>query len=345
MDIVKFIDSKDIREYLKEIDYKFKPDEAAFVVWQSKNQSIPEKHKGFEWIINNMPDMDLKVSIPRAYYDGDELDTPENRSLHTILKKHIETENMILNLISNEADTVFSFETHAKGDICSNEDERLFENIEAITEAIKIEKKEYNFDCLYLKKQWIFNDSDSKKTKYVQIKTNSDGVVFSYHTNSILTDLQWDVEYVLDEMWFDIPTPFKKGDVVCSAYCLGDYPHHEDPFVLDKICYWGVEDIDDAKRRHAWGSMDMTACGYFQYEDGRIYKECMHNYLCLEYYRKNYENEKRILKALSNYIKGDIDMELMLYAYDVILKEEDLKKLQNKNCFIDEYLVKAGIKD
>ena len=42
--------------------------------------------------------------------------------------------------------------------------------------------------------------------------------------------------------------------------------------------------------------------------------------------------------------KGEYD-ELMLYAYDVILKEEDLKKLQNKNCFIDEYLIKAGIKE
>ena len=32
MKITDFIDSKDIRAYLKKIDYKFKSDEAAFVI-------------------------------------------------------------------------------------------------------------------------------------------------------------------------------------------------------------------------------------------------------------------------------------------------------------------------
>ena len=346
MQIADFIDSKDIREHLKKIDYKFKSDEAAFVVWQSSNKSIEKKHEGYEWIINNMPDMNLKERVPRAYRGEGELDVPEYHSLHNILKKHMETEKSILNLATeNEDGAVFLFKTYSKGDLASFEDERLFQNIEAMTEAIEAEKKEYGFDCLYLKKQWIFHDNTMQKPKYVWIKTNPDGIVFDYRTSGILTELQWAVEYVLDEMWFDIPTPFQKGDVVCNSYCLGDHPELEEPFVLDTICYWGVEDIDDAKRRHAWSSMDMTAYGYFPCEDGRIYKECMHNYLCLEYYRKNYENEKRILKALSNYIKGEIDTVLMLHAYDVILKEEDLKRLQNKSYFMDEYLSKAGIKD
>ena len=82
-----FIDSKDIREHLKKIDYKFKPDEAAFAIWQSHNKPISEKHEGYEWIINNMPDMNLKERVPRAYREGDVIDSHQYHSLHYILKK------------------------------------------------------------------------------------------------------------------------------------------------------------------------------------------------------------------------------------------------------------------
>ena len=33
MDVYKFINSKDIREYLKKINYEFTPVEAAWLIW------------------------------------------------------------------------------------------------------------------------------------------------------------------------------------------------------------------------------------------------------------------------------------------------------------------------
>ena len=53
--------------------------------------------------------------------------------------------------------------------------------------------------------------------------------------------------------------------------------------------------------------------------------------------------KKRILKALSNYIKGEISEELLLRAYQIILLEETRNDLMPRAWFTDEGLKLAGI--
>ena len=43
MDLFRFIDSKDIREHLRQIGYSFTAPEAAFLVWQCR--AFPSKRK------------------------------------------------------------------------------------------------------------------------------------------------------------------------------------------------------------------------------------------------------------------------------------------------------------
>lgn len=52
MGFLEFINSKAISNHLKEINYEFKPMEAAFVVWQSKTHTMKQKHEGFQYIID-----------------------------------------------------------------------------------------------------------------------------------------------------------------------------------------------------------------------------------------------------------------------------------------------------
>ena len=56
MNIYDFINSNAIRNHLKDINYVFTPMEAAFVVWQSKTHTMKQKHEGFQYIIDTMPD-------------------------------------------------------------------------------------------------------------------------------------------------------------------------------------------------------------------------------------------------------------------------------------------------
>ena len=46
--ICKFVDSKDIREYLRETEYTFTPVQYAYLIWQSGRYTFPEKKS--EWM-------------------------------------------------------------------------------------------------------------------------------------------------------------------------------------------------------------------------------------------------------------------------------------------------------
>ena len=87
----------------------------------------------------------------------------------------------------------------------------------------------------------------------------------------------------------------------------------------------------------------MIATGYFQEECGSIYYECMHSYMNLEYYRDELTGKRRILKALSSFMKEEIDIALYSDAYRVILLEEYTKENFPKY-YTDEGLELAGLK-
>lgn len=79
---------------------------------------------------------------------------------------------------------------------------------------------------------------------------------------------------VFEGLWFDFPTPFRKGDIVWEpnkpkGLCAG-------PFVTTGICLDGIasEKVKEHIRKN--GDMtDMCARGYFMNEDGSFYKECI----------------------------------------------------------------------
>ena len=59
IDLYKFINSKDIREYLKEIKYEFKPLETIFIINQSF-LPFSEKLEGIKFLIDSTEDFMFK---------------------------------------------------------------------------------------------------------------------------------------------------------------------------------------------------------------------------------------------------------------------------------------------
>lgn len=128
------------------------------------------------------------------------------------------------------------------------------------------------------------------------------------------------------------------------------------------LCSWGSKELklngySDKDGRYAYADRqiryhrgnadgsDMTAYGYFQWEDGRVYYECMHHYLDLEYYREEPKGIRRILKAFSSFEKKEIGSDLFALAYHVILEEEKAKRERDSlSCFMDDGLRLAGLK-
>ncbi len=54
-----FINSKDVRSYLKQIGYRFSAPEAAFLVYRSESKTLEEKMSAWEEIIETLPDCSM----------------------------------------------------------------------------------------------------------------------------------------------------------------------------------------------------------------------------------------------------------------------------------------------
>ena len=331
MDIIDFIDSRAIRDHLHSINYQPSSSaEAAFIVWQSGTHSLEEKFKAWEWIIENMEDFDTISVFDRAYFLDKGVSEEICHSLHKGIKKYIELQKKLIEIgTKTEKNAVFSFEYYCKGDNDVCDDKRLFTTYKAIQEAIDKEMQEmsdFDVECIYIKKRWL-NDEDGK---YISIFILPNGEVFNIYTyreEDFLGD-EWVYLELFNEMWFAIPTPFEKGDVLYINRYYGK-SYSEGPFVLNKICYWGYENLENERKRHAWCDMDMLAVGYFQNDDARLYIYETHNYLALEYYEEKLAGKERTLKALSNYLKGNLYICELLEAYSIII-EEERAKMQRK---------------
>ncbi len=324
MNILNFINSKDIREHLKAINYEFNSLEAAWLIYQCRNATIEEKHAAWRELIRTMPD----CKIPER------MNTNPHDSLHNYLRKYIDyeenifdeyftsTENWIYTIEWLEQDTWFL-------------SDKLYKTFEKAQQELLEEFKDWERKYIYrITKQKL----ESKQ--YITVYFDKNNEPYDYGICEYPEELTEILYGVFDGLWFDFPTPFKKGDILCEydiegnetqGFCRG-------PFV--------VKDITPAHARENTykycDSSDMNARGYFVDEKGKIYFEVMYNYMNLEFYRGDLNGKKRVLKALSNFITGEIDIALFSNAYHYILSDEHLKENKPQG-YTKEGLELAGI--
>lgn len=249
LDFLSYVNSKDIRQYLYDINYQCNTIQAAWLVYQNTKMSMDEKYKAYRWIVDNMPDLPMPKFIHIIKHD----------SIHEYLNLYIEF-----------------YEKH---------------------------KEDY------------------------EAKGSND-----YH----ITD-----EEDFDYLWCYFPTPFKKGDIVCS--CVSKPHNHLDfcagMFVLDEI----NNTEEDYKRYMYYGNyIDMNAYGWFQDFDGAIYYESMTNYMNLERYTGELYGQERILIAVSNFVQDKIGFELLLQSQRTMMMLDYGEKWAPK-IYTDEGMELAGL--
>ena len=62
MDIFNFVDSRDIREHLRSIDFQPSTIEAAYLVWFSKTATLDQKCEAWQEIARTMPNCSLEAT-------------------------------------------------------------------------------------------------------------------------------------------------------------------------------------------------------------------------------------------------------------------------------------------
>ncbi len=154
---------------------------------------------------------------------------------------------------------------------------------------------------------------------------------------------------------------------MCSRKTPFGYNYSDSkPFVLLSLANWSAKEAEERgeklsekdkewKEKHLkylkdYGDItDMTACGYFLASDyydrftGGFYREVMHDYVDLEYYRGEFNGGERVLLPIKYFLSGDIDDETFAKACEIIKKQEEVKEEIEYLNLLDEWKEKIGI--
>ena len=327
--ISRFVNSKTIRKHLNRIGYQFTTLQYAYLIWQCKTKTIAEKHK--EW--NKM----IKTTTDCSYSSKA---FPDNTSLHKLISDYIVAEDKLINrLKQSEPNTFYDCEIYEYDTWESyNGYYNTYGNCICWDYATE---NNYKFN---ITKHYI--DNAECYSSYIKAFFNENGemtdIYCSGHDGAdVYKDLS-DYELSLitelfDDMWFDFPTPFYKGAIVCDCFV-------RKPFVLTDTNPWQTEretqNRKKAKDISYKSNMDMNATGYsFDNITNTLHWDwCNYYYMDLEFYNvNNLKDGERFLKAYSMYVKDAIDIDTLLNLYQIIISEKIAQTNYSKlNCFIDE---------
>lgn len=213
MDLLKFVDSKDIREHFRKINCQFSTVEAAFIVWQSGRVPLTEKIAAWREIIDTMPDCSLPLRRNNGFI----------KSFHAKLVDYIEQQEQRLDkFIRNERFSYYITSSFGTGGGCESD---RYDSLEKMYGDIRDE-------IAFCRKN---PENKSDKHKYPCI-------INIYGKNNIWARLNYNLEITfveddldtLDEfklsslfkdMYFAFPVPFKRGDVLSLNYAPSHIGH------------------------------------------------------------------------------------------------------------------------
>ena len=324
MSIYDFINSPDIRDfYWEKIGYKPSPLEMAWLIWQSNNQNLLQKHSAYWTLIDNTDDCPIPAGIHCKEYE----------SLHEFLARYMQLQiRLSSDFDKAEENAVYSYrmDLDDDGDREWHSSSPLFSTFEEAYEHAQSEAIPLSPNFVEFVKTYI-----GKEEKQIFVRLNHEKRLVRVDENHYLSPEEHEIYHdVFEGMWFSFPHPFEKGDILRQSDCLYRHPY-EPPFVMTSIC---TED----EREYCDGS-DMTAHGYFLERDGHIYHECVHNYMNLERVPPELAHRERMLVPISRYLKGEIDLALLLGAHKIMCYEELIDETKGMLNYTREGLATAGI--
>lgn len=333
MDICSFINSDAIANHLREINYVFSSKEAAWLIYQCKKITLREKHDAWEWLIENMPDCELEERMNCLHWD----------SLHGVIDQYMNIEKKYLEIFrKKEANAVYQYRMFGPEDTDWVEEYEIINSSEdGCWEEIFTDYKEDEIEIVQIKKTYI--DSN----QYISVSFDANKNTLEIDTSLYTAEERDVIIESFEGFWFDFPVPFKIGDMLIkkNQRYIRKYIGEDGVLILEGITPWETERNARRKTNGSGDNSDMCAWGYFQDEDGRIFTETIWNYMDLDYYVGPFDGVKRLLVAISNFLKGKISLSIVLSAYRKIILDEFSKDIMLSHWYTEEGLELAGLHD
>lgn len=326
-EICRFVNSKDIRKHLADINYSFTTAEAAWLIYQCRDATLAEKYDAWEKIILTMPDQSLDSNHFREPYE----------SIHKVIADYVAMKKKVTEMFLEEAPKAFYQYSLIYNDGSQDfDDSMLYSSYEKcfgqLEHDLTEEDDEDTSGCI--------RRSEIDYSYHITAYYNKKGELMDVEIPSDYGVLDWNLLDFFRDLWFHFPAPFKKGDIIYDPL-RHRHGGLEDLLVMES-CTPLLYEKDG--RSHT-DSSDMNVWGYFQDdESGTIFHEVTWNYMDFEYFPEELlTGKKRILKALSNLLKEEIDIGLFTKAYHLIILEEARNDLMPKCWFTEEGMKLAGI--
>ena len=329
-DNYNLINSKAISNYCRKIKHKFNTEELAVLVYRNNRMSIEEKIEKYTELVNNYPDMEVIKRINCKHYD----------SVKTMIKNEIQRlQNLYKKLKEEDKDSICVWTEYNKSTLRYDHNSDTKNTFRTYKEAYKdIQEyiEEYDDTISFdIKKKYFDKEKRDIFATYI-VENKKIKLTNLHECNDELIDI--------DQIFLNIPTPFKKGDILVSKnssiFNCGDY---SEIFVLDYLCTWN-EDLEQKLIKGYWDSSDMIGYGYYLYGEDSTDFVLDHkwSYDCFEYYDGEFTGKNRILKDISSFIKGKINLELFVHAYDYYKNDFNYNL---SDFYTDEGLKLAGMSE
>ncbi len=109
MNYYRFLDSRDIRNHLEEMEYPLSTPEAAYLVWQCRGAILEERFAAWEEIIETMPDCTF-TGYGKFNFKTKQLDPAPVYGLHDFLRQYIQRQKELLAAFTQEGDGTYTLE-------------------------------------------------------------------------------------------------------------------------------------------------------------------------------------------------------------------------------------------
>lgn len=329
-DDYNLINSRAIADYCRSIKHKFNTEELAVLVYRNQRMSLEEKIDKYNDLIKNYHDMEVIERINCKHYS----------SVKTMIKDEIQRIK-ILNkkLIQDDENSIYTWTEF-------NKSTQKYEHSGDIEHTFKTYKEAFKNIMEYIKE---YDDTISFRISKKYFDKRKEKIFADYNVENkkaILVDISENNKIFLDinQIFLNIPTPFKKGDILISNNStMCSYGESNDIFVLEYLCTWR-ENLARYLADGNYDSSDMIGYGYFfiNGDTTEFVRDHKWDYDSFEYYDGELTGRDRILKDISSFVKGKIELELFIHAYDVYKTEF---KNNMPNFYTDEGLKLAGMTD
>lgn len=345
-DIFEFLDSRSIKEHLQRINYELTTPVAAFIVDRSHKATLQQKLKGWQKIVDTMPNCTMSRR-------NDTVNIPD---FHAFLRNVIKQEHRKLaHFKRTDGHCLYFFEDYSWDR--RDQYDLLYGPYSSYQKCFDAIWKELDGDDpkeIRITRRPIDPDEDHYVDDMVVLNASGEVMSCDYRFEG-----EWDEAGTasdFESMWFDIPTPFHAGDIICNLQ------RPNEPMVLFDLQTWGSERVDKelvssvykerlvqkADKLLRWHRYDGDTSDMYAY--GCQVSSALHFpfyigepegfLLDIDYYRKPLKSEERILYGVRAYVRGDLAVDslaAMASAYELqALAEKKMRGFEDADNWLKD---------